>query len=200
MDHHRFTQDAHKDPELEAAKPVTLFGYLWYVTGLPFARAQLRALVVHAVGRVSDHFVAVSVRPRVVGEARLHLVLYAMVATAIVMGWTAPLYFWLVPAVLGQPFLRLVLLAEHTGCAPNSDMYANTRTTLSNWLVRFVMWNMPYHVAHHVYPGIPFCALRAAHRAMAPVGSKTATGYAIFHGSYIRALITGKGPAFVIGG
>ena len=199
MDHHRFTQNVDKDPELIAAKPVTLGGYIWHVSGLPFAWAQLCGLIVHAIGRVDDPFVVTADRPRVVFEARIHLILYLAVWASIAMGWSAPLIYWLVPAALGQPFLRLVLLAEHTACAPYADMYANTRTTLTNMPVRFVMWNMPYHVAHHVYPGIPFHSLPDAYRAMAPAGGVTTAGYLRFHGSYLRALVGGDGVAFVNG-
>ena len=36
---------------------------------------------------------------------------------------------WLAPALLGQPFLRMVLLAEHTGCPLVPEMLRNARTT-----------------------------------------------------------------------
>ena len=198
MDHHRFTQDPDKDPELAAAKPVSFAAYLWHVLGVPFAWSQLRGITVHAAGRVADPFIAAADRPRVVSEARVHVVLYVLVVAVVLAGWTAPLIYWLVPAVLGQPFLRLVLLAEHTGCAPNDDMHANTRTTLTNPFVRFVMWNMPYHIEHHVYPGVPFHALPMIHREMVGALGVTARGYARFHFDYLRALLAGKGLAFVI--
>ena len=82
---------------------------------------------------------------------------------------TVLLYVWIVPALLGQPFLRLYLLAEHGRCPLVANMLENTRTTLTNWLVRKLAWNMPYHAEHHAYPGVPFhqlpavsCADRAA--------------------------------------
>ena len=46
------------------------------------------------------------------------------------------LQFWILPAVLGQPWLRLYLLAEHTGCPLVPDMLANTRTTFTNPVVK----------------------------------------------------------------
>ena len=73
------------------------------------------------------------------------------------------MYYSVVPVLLGQPFLRLYLLAEHWGCANGSDMFVNTRTTETNGLVRLLAWNMPYHVEHHAYPAVPFHSLPALH-------------------------------------
>jgi fatty acid desaturase len=39
----------------------------------------------------------------------------------------------------------------------------NTRTTLTNAVVRLLMWNMPFHAEHHLYPSIPFHRLADAH-------------------------------------
>jgi fatty acid desaturase len=65
--------------------------------------------------------------------------------------------------LLGQPLPRAILLAEHTGCSTNANGLTNTRTTLTSWPIRFLMWNMPYHAEHHLYPSIPFHALPQAH-------------------------------------
>ena len=75
----------------------------------------------------------------------------------------AALIYWVMPMLLGQPFLRLYLLAEHGGCPKVRDMLANTRTTKTTALVRFLAWNMPYHTEHHVYPAVPFHRLPEAH-------------------------------------
>ena len=78
-------------------------------------------------------------------------------------GSLAVLIFCLIPALIGQPFLRCYLLAEHTGCPLVADMLRNTRTTRSLAPVRRLAWNMPYHAEHHAYPSLPFHALPAAH-------------------------------------
>ena len=62
--------------------------------------------------------------------------------------------------IIGQPFLRLFLLAEHGFCDLTTDMTKNSRTTKTNFLVRFFMWNMNYHSEHHSTPGIPFHKLQ----------------------------------------
>ena len=74
----------------------------------------------------------------------------------------------MVPVVLGQPMLRLYLLAEHTGCPMVPEMLENSRTVHTNAVVRFLAWNMPYHAEHHAYAAIPFHALPRTHAALAP--------------------------------
>ena len=69
--------------------------------------------------------------------------------------------FWLLPLVVGQPFLQLFLLAEHTGCPHNPDMLRNSRTIRTHPLVMMLAWNMPYHTAHHSLPAVPFHQLAA---------------------------------------
>ncbi len=197
MDHHRFTQDPGKDPELTIAKPTTLGSYIWVVSGIPFLRDQIRGIATRAAGRVTDLFIAPGDRSRVVFEARIHAALYTAIAVSIIAGWTVPLIYWVVPALLGQPFLRMVLLAEHTGCTMRDDMHVNTRTTFTNPFMRFVTWNMPYHIEHHLYPGVPFFALPNAHRAMTEARGVTARGYIRFHLDYVQALAAGHGEAFV---
>ena len=199
MDHHRFTQIPGKDPELAIAKPTTIGAYVLVVLGIPFLRDQVLGIAARAAGRVADSFVAPHARPAIVREARIHVALYAAVAGAIAAGWTAPLLYWVAPLLLGQPFLRLVLLAEHAGCPMRADMHVNTRTTFTNPFVRFVTWNMPCHIEHHLYPGVPFFALPRLRCTTSEALGTTARGYARFHLDYVRALAAGRGTAFVRG-
>ena len=59
-------------------------------------------------------------------------------------------------SLLGQPFLRAYLLAEHARCPHVANMLENTRTTFTTALVRLIAWNMPFHAEHHAYPAVPF--------------------------------------------
>ncbi len=197
--HHRHTQDPARDPELAGPKPATTAAYLLYVSGFRYWRDRLGELARHAAGRVDDGFVPVAERGMIAREARLHLAAYAAVlAASIGAGSAAALWFWVLPAVLGQPFLRLYLLAEHTGCIEDpDDMVRNTRTTFADPLVRFLMWNMPFHTEHHAYPAVPFHALPRLHALMRDRLAVTAPGYGAFHRTYLNALRAGGGAAFV---
>ncbi len=181
--HHRHTQDPARDPELALLQPDDLGRYLLRVTGLPYWRERIATLLRHALtGRVAQPFVTARLKPAVVREARLLLLSYAGIAAASVAleSWAALLY-WVVPAVLGQPALRLYLLAEHTGCPLVPGMLENSRTTRSTWLVRRLAWNMPYHAEHHAYPALPFHALPAAHGLLTKRIEVQTSGYWAAH-------------------
>jgi fatty acid desaturase len=176
--HHRWTQDPQRDPELASPKPASLAAWLLQASGLPYWRAEVVGLVRRALGRVDDGFIPERSKPGVMREARLYLLLYGAIAGgAAALGTWAPLTWWLGPVLVGQPLLRLYLMAEHTGCALGPDMLRNTRTTLTNAAMRFLAWNMPYHAEHHAFPAVPFHALPAVHRILRDDLVVVAPGY-----------------------
>lgn len=163
--HHRHTQDPANDPELARPKPSTLAGYLWQLSGLPTWR--LLALTLWRLGRgdiAGMAYVPEHARAGVVANARRQLAGYGAIAVAALaaQSWL-PLTLWLGPLVLGQPFLRAYLMAEHTGCERVPDLTRNTRTTLTGGLLRRLAWNMPFHAEHHLYPSVPFHRLPELH-------------------------------------
>ncbi len=177
--HHRFTQDPTRDPELASPKARNMRQWLWQVSGLPYWIAEVRGIVTHALGRLPETFYANDrQRGAVIAEARIALAVYVVVA--VVSVWTgsnAALIYWVVPALLGQPALRLYLMAEHTLCPLSDDMLANTRTTYTNGVMRFLAWNMPYHAEHHAFPAVPFHRLPEVNRAIRDRLKSTARGY-----------------------
>ncbi|MDQ7250244.1 fatty acid desaturase [Dongia sedimenti] len=187
--HHRFTQDPARDPELASPKPASLRQWLWQVSGLPYWIAQLRGTVAHAFGRASESFYKDERQRRaVIVEARIVLAIYALVLLgSIATASTAALAYWVVPALLGQPALRLYLMAEHGLCPLSPDMLENTRTTYTNALVRALAWNMPYHAEHHAYPAVPFHRLPEVNRVIAPRLKSTSTGYIAVHRKILRS-------------
>ena len=186
--HHRHTQDPARDPELASPKPRTLADYLWHVSGLPYWRERVSTTIRHACARVDEPFIGARQRSAIVREARLLLGLYLLAAVgSIALSSTALLYLWVGPALLGQPFLRLYLLAEHTGCPLVASMLENSRTTRSLAPIRRLAWNMPYHAEHHACPALPFHALPAAHRLLQARIAVQAPGYVAVH----RAILAG---------
>ena len=111
-----------------------------------------------------------------------------LVAGSIWFGSTLLLWIWIMPALIGQPFLRLYLLAEHGRCPFVANMLENTRTTFTNRLVRFVAWNMPYHTEHHAFPSVPFHRLPDLHKLMRDHLKVTERGYARFTRNYVAGL------------
>ena len=162
--HHRHTQDPERDPELPCATLDTWTGYLWHLSGLPLWWERITTMSKHAAGRISEPYIDATTRSKMVVEARAFLTGYAsMMGGSILLDVDWALWFWVAPLFLGQPMLRLYLLAEHTGCRKVPDMLQNSRTTHTNGLVRFLAWNMPYHAEHHAFAAVPFHALPALH-------------------------------------
>ena len=191
--HHRHTHDPERDPELARPLPRSKRGLAWHIAGGSYWAREGRVLLVNAAGRNRDAFVPASARRALVGESRWFLLLYAGAAAASVhFGTAALLWLWLLPLMLGQPFLRLYLLTEHTGCPHVPDMLRNTRTTFTNPLVRFVAWNMPYHVEHHVHPTVPFHKLPAFHKVLQDDLTVTANGYPAAARAAVSAVLDGR--------
>jgi len=187
--HHRFTQDPLKDPELAAPKPANLRQWLWQVSGLPYWIAQTRGTVAHAFGKAPETFYKDERQRRAVTmEARVMLAVYALVLIiSLSTGSTAALIYWVIPVLLGQPALRLYLMAEHGLCPLSPDMLENTRTTYTNAVVRALAWNMPYHAEHHAYPAVPFHRLAEVNRAIAAQLKSTSSGYIAVHREILRS-------------
>ena len=194
--HHRHTNDPARDPELAKPKPESLGSYLWYLSGLPVWVSHLRTLVTNAAGRNSDGFVPPKGTAKVRSEARVFLALYAAIAgLSIVLQSDAVIWVWLLPVLVGQPFLRAYLLAEHARCPQIADMLANSRTTFTNGLVRFLAWNMPYHAEHHAFPAVPFHKLADFHALTRPHLKVTERGYGRFHLKLLSSLTGQKNRA-----
>ena len=192
--HHRWTNIAGRDPELAAPKPATRGAWLWHVSGVPHWRAMIGVTLRLAAGRERGDYLPEQARAGAAREARLLLALYGLVALSIIASPLA-LWLWVVPMLIGQPFLRLYLLAEHGDCDHVTEMFANTRTTFTTRAVLFLAWNMPYHTEHHVWPMVPFHRLPDLHRRMKAHLRVTERGYARFTRAYLdrRGLLPGRG-------
>lgn len=186
--HHRFTNDPDRDPERASAKPATRAAWIWMVTGVPNWMWLMRQIVISATRRDRAAFIPPRATDRITREAQVHLALYGLATLAMVL--VAPWLFWvwIVPSLIGQPFLRVYLLAEHANCAPVADMFVNTRTTLTSRVVRALAWNMPFHAEHHTYPAVPFHQLPALHERMKTHLKETADGYAAFNRDYLARM------------
>jgi fatty acid desaturase len=196
--HHRFTQIPGRDPELDDPKPTSLASYLVELSGATWWLGKFRTHFSIAFGFVDAYpFLNAETRPRVVNSVRFQLLCYALAILYSLAEWQ-PLFltYWLLPVAAGQPLLRAILMAEHTGCSEDDDALANTRTTHTLWPVRFLMWEMPYHAEHHRYPAIPFFALAEAHESLGPQLTHVARdGYLGVHAALLRKLRNADPPA-----
>jgi fatty acid desaturase len=187
--HHRYTQIPGKDPELSDPVPQTLREYLLHLSGIRWWMGKVKTHLQVARGQMQDfYFIPESAYPEVIRSTRLQLLTYlGAIALSTALGHPEGFWlYWVLPLALGQPFLRAILLAEHTGCTQDDNPLTNTRTTYTLWPLRFLMWNMPYHAEHHLYPSIPFHALAIAHQSLASHLTQIGQGYIQVN----RALVT----------
>ena len=77
-------------------------------------------------------------------------------------------------------------MAEHGRCAHIANIFANTRTTYTTALVRWLAWNMPYHAEHHAMPNVPFHKLPEVNALCAAHLRETEAGYGRFHAGFVR--------------
>ena len=189
--HHRYTQDPARDPELiSAVVPKTWGQYLFRVSAIPFLLIRMRDILLFPFGKRGNvDYIHEAGWPEVQRWGRWLLALYAaLIVGSVALGTTVVLWVWLLPLLVGLPLLRLYLLCEHTLCPESDDGFANTRTTLSNPVVRFLMWNLPYHAEHHLFPYIPFHQLPEAHRHLRPHLKYVARSYTQVQREIIRSL------------
>jgi fatty acid desaturase len=190
--HHRHTQELDLDPELLSPPPRTVWGYVARVLGWPYWRLRLTVVLDSWRGDLGRYpYVSAAAAPGITRSVRAMSFVLAggAVGSALLFGWATPVLFWIGPQLLGQPPLRAYLLAEHTGCSHERDGLTNTRTTLTCWPVRLLMWNMPYHAEHHMYPGIPFHRLPDAHAAIGARLEVVQPGYARWNLGFVSELL-----------
>jgi fatty acid desaturase len=190
--HHRHTNMPGQDPELVAPDPNSLPTYVARILGIPYWTLRLRVIADCWRGDLADYpYVTEQQRPGVIRSVRAMSLLMAggAVGSAVLFGWKMPFLYWIIPQLIGQPFLRAYLITEHTGCTRDRNGLTNTRTTLTNGLVRLLMWNMPFHAEHHLYPSIPFHRLRDAHRQIRHRLGYLQNGYTRWNLEFLRNLI-----------
>ena len=217
--HHKYTGDVDLDSELQAGSfldlPVnSIPSYLFYLSGIPFWIDAVTTTLQHARGKCPEMYLHDDKKAchQVTFEARIYVALYAAMAglaSVVPRVGSALRHYWIWPALLGQPFLRFYLLAEHRGRATSPVIYENTRTMQTNALYRKLAWNMPLHAAHHAWPAVPFHKLDAAHQLLVEAAATRSTtddpsnlleqgeeiggggqyGYLRFHASFLRHLM-----------
>lgn len=195
-DHHTYTQLNGDDPELIPI-PNSIWGYLLYLSALPYWRTKFAEIGRHTLGRLSEEekrFIPKVEHKSVFLEARAMVATYgAIVVAMLAFQWWIPLWFWILPAFLGEPVMRFIRMTEHVGRPQVYKMRDNTRTNLVSFPWRFLCWNMNYHAEHHYVPSVPFHTLPRLHEKMKPYIFVEPGGYLGAHRDII-AQVLGKKP------
>ncbi len=189
--HHRFVNDPVRDPELIGhPKPDTRQALFVFLSCALYWRSKAQLLWAHAFWKIEENYLPVGMHARLRLEARVYLLFYLGMLGVAVLWMPILLWVWIVPLLLGFPFLRFYHLAEHARCPPVASKLVNTRTVITNRVVRFVTWNMPFHIEHHLYPGVPFHQLPRLHASVRSPSATVSQGYCSFVRDYWQSLVT----------
>jgi fatty acid desaturase len=184
--HHRYTQDPARDPELMFPRTSSRAAYLREIITVGFWHRRAIDYARLALGLARLPFLPDRARRAVAVSVSCQLLLYAAALAAVAPGFTAPLYFFFLPSLLAMPFMRAYLIAEHTLCSRDQNFLTNTRTTLANFPIRLLMWNMPFHAEHHLFPAVPFHRLPELHAAIGDRFAHVARGYIATNRAVLR--------------
>jgi fatty acid desaturase len=190
LTHHAYTfepEDSEQLPERFRSR----FGYVGYclLLGPSFAAILWAGAAATVAGRP----------PRWVGAERLRSyvrrwaiapALVLAVAAVAASEWPSVIVRgWLIPAAIGSvvvfPFLTM---PEHYEGKGRPGLLANTRTTTSNRLLRFLYWNNNLHTAHHLVPTVPPQSLGRLDGYIAERNTLRDSGFFAFHRRVLRDL------------
>lgn len=158
--HHRWTQEWEKDGEL-VREPFTIKTYILWFWGFTYWYNRISGIIRRARGIILEPYITKSENAKVILESRLHVLGYLLILiTSLFYGSWMALTFWILPMVLTKPIHQMQNTIEHLGLTHKKDILQNTRSTRTNFFMKWMCWQMPYHTAHHTFPSVPFWKLK----------------------------------------
>jgi fatty acid desaturase len=166
--HHTDTIIVGRDREILAMRPPDVLRLVLNVLGIRDALDVTLSVLRHASGRLTSEeltFIPCTERHRVFREARAWVGIYMVViGLAIYLGSLLPLMYVGLPSLYGRWLAHYFAFTQHAGLAENVlDHRLNSRTVYMNPVLRFLYWNMNYHIEHHMFPMVPYHALPKLH-------------------------------------
>jgi fatty acid desaturase len=167
--HHTDTIIVGRDPEIAVMRPAAIVKVIGMFFALPQVIAATKGILRHAAGRLSpeeETFVPESERHKVYRTARIWLAIHlAVIGLAIWLDSFLPvLLAGPLPTMYGAWVHVMTGITQHAGLAEDTlDHRLNSRTVYMNPVLRFIYWNMNYHIEHHMFPMVPYHALPALH-------------------------------------
>ncbi|MEW9613264.1 fatty acid desaturase family protein [Shinella sp. S4-D37] len=167
--HHTDTIIVGKDAEISNAKrPAKIVRMLANLLTIPTTFDTIVSLFRHSFGRLNveeKDFIPEMEHHKVYRVARIWLLIFAGVAAlCFVTGSILPAVFVGLPTLYGGWLQLLFAVSQHTGLDEDIlDHRLNCRTIYMNPILRFIYWNMNYHLEHHMFPMVPYHALPKLH-------------------------------------
>lgn len=161
--HHTHTWHVGKDSQMPFDTPMSARGWLVEITGFGLLRFHLAAFWNLATRQYTDTIRMVTPDgefAKMTRNARIMLAIYTVLLLAPFFGVWWPIWFLVIPRVLGAPVMLLFTLIQHVELQENSpSILESTRSFRTGPIARFLYMNMNNHVEHHLYPQVPFHAL-----------------------------------------
>lgn len=176
MQHHQLTVHTDRDLEVELpwlASRLEWLGY-WTFDWKLFA-SNLDILIRHSFGIIKGEWEHrlfpesdLKLRKKLFNWARFVLIGQLLIAAAIIYSgqWILLALFTFAPFI-GGILAWAVTLPQHAGLPPDTpDFRICCRSVKVNPFVRYLHWQMDYHVEHHMFAGVPFFNLKKLRKAI----------------------------------
>jgi fatty acid desaturase len=165
--HHSDTYIVGRDPEM-IPRPTFLRILCLSFINVYGPPNQLKRLFMNVFGKLHPeeiNVVPVSEYRKVFWEARIYFfILLSVLAWSFYRGDIFPILLIGTPLFYGIWLAMLYQWPEHAGLHEDVlDHRLNARTYYTNPIIRFLYWNMNYHIEHHMYPTVPYHALKHLH-------------------------------------
>jgi fatty acid desaturase len=203
--HHTDTIIVGSDPEIAIMRPTWILRVIGLFFAIPQTYHAIRKMLIYASGWIPADdltYIPETERWRVCRDARIWLAIHlAAIALAIYMGSILPmLLIGPLPTMYGAPVHVMTGITQHGGLAEDVlDHRLNSRTVHMNPVLRFLYWNMNYHIEHHMFPMVPYHALPRLHEEMKPYCPKPYTSCFDAYREIIPALLKqAKDPAYYV--
>lgn len=169
--HHSDTIIVGRDPEIITERPPVWKILLMQIFDLYGGPIEIKRFFLHAFGRLERgerEYIPESEHRKVFVEARVYLlIVLGLVGACIYAGSILPAMFIVLPTFYGFLIVLAFGVTQHLGLYEDVlDHRLNSRTIYMNPVLRFLYWNMNYHVEHHMFPMVPYHALPKLHEEM----------------------------------
>ncbi len=172
--HHTDTIIVGRDPEISVMRPTVILKLIATYFAIPQTIAAFKHMFIHISGRLTPDemtYVPEMERARVYLIARIWLAIhFSVIAISLYLhSWLPVLLVGPLPTMYGAWVHVMTGQTQHGGLAEDVlDHRLNSRTVLMNPVLRFIYWNMNYHVEHHMFPMVPYHQLPKLYEEMKP--------------------------------
>jgi fatty acid desaturase len=192
-----------RDPEMMKRPTLIRMIYLSFINVFGPSK-QIKGIFSHVLGKITPDekdFIPKSEFPKVIWEARIYMLIFiTVIGISVYTLDIRPILYIATPLVYGSWLILLYGLPQHAGLHEDVlDHRLNSRTIYLNPFLRFLYLNMNYHIEHHMFPVVPYYALRKLHEEMqhdcpAPNPNLWSAVKEVFHALSMQ----GKDPLYVV--